>query len=271
MGQYNRLKELTVLYIEDELDVMEEVEDILTLKVGTLFTAQNGKEALEVYAKNTIDIIITDIQMPTMDGLEMIEILRKENLDIPIVITSAFTEVDFLKRAIDLHVDKYITKPIDIAQLFSVLNRASEVIFQKRKVEERDKVIKKVLDMHPYYSLLIDEENIKNINNELLAFLGYKDEKEFLCSHIENDVECISYSSIDDLTSIIIDIKNKALEDDLICLKSKDQTLVKYLLKPYYFEETNLFLIAFFEKEAYDTNTELQACKANSICQACNL
>lgn len=93
-----RLKELTVLYIEDELSVMEEIAEILEIKVNKLFTAENGQEALEVYYNNNIDIIITDIQMPIMNGLEMIEEIRKKDSLIPIIITTAFNETTFLKK-----------------------------------------------------------------------------------------------------------------------------------------------------------------------------
>ena len=269
MAKFNRLKELSVLYVEDELDVLEEVEDILSLKVGTLHTATNGQEGLDKFKNENIDIIITDIQMPVMDGLTMIEQIRKENEDIPIIITSAFNEVDFLKKAIDLHVDKYITKPIDLMQLLSVLDRASEVIFQKREVEQRDKILRTVLDMHPYYSLIVDEKNLEKLNNELLTFLKYEDGEEFTYSHIENEVGCQSYNSIEDLTSLIINSKNK--KNETICLRPKGEDMVKYILKPYFFEDTHLFLIAFFEKKKFETSAEFKACITNKICTACKL
>ena len=142
MSKFEKLKNLTVLYIEDEEDVREEVVDILTLKVGTLYVAINGEEGYEQYKQNHPDIIITDIKMPIMDGMQMISKIRSENLEIPIVITSAFNETEFFKTAIDLHVDKYIIKPIDIMQLFSVLNRAALVIYKKKELQHKDAMLK---------------------------------------------------------------------------------------------------------------------------------
>jgi signal transduction histidine kinase len=140
---YLRLKELQVLYIEDEIDVSEEVEDMLGLKVKKLYKASNGQEGLEIYNKHSnIDVIITDIKMPIMDGIEMISKIREFDETIPIIVTTAFNETSFLKKAIDLHVDKYIIKPIDMLQLFAVLNRASEVIFQKKELEQKDIMLK---------------------------------------------------------------------------------------------------------------------------------
>ena len=142
MSQYNRLKDLIVLYIEDEVDVKEEIVDMLDMKVGKLYIASNGQEGFEIYNHNKIDIIITDIKMPVMDGMTMIENIRQSNETIPIIVTTAFNEISFLKQAIDLHVDKYITKPIDFFQLLSVLNRASEVIFQKKELAQKDLILK---------------------------------------------------------------------------------------------------------------------------------
>ncbi len=141
--KYLRLKELVVLYVEDEIDVSEEIEDMLRLKVKKLYKASNGQEGLDLYNKySDIDVIITDIKMPEMDGITMISKIRESNETIPIIVTTAFNETSFLKQAIDLHVDKYIIKPIDMMQLFSVLNRASEVIFQKKELQQKDIMLK---------------------------------------------------------------------------------------------------------------------------------
>ncbi len=102
MKKYKRLKELTVLYVEDELDILEEIIDILNIKIGTLYTASNGQEGLDIYNRQDIDIIVSDIQMPVMDGMTMIENIREVDKTIPIIITTAFNEIDFLKKDVKL-------------------------------------------------------------------------------------------------------------------------------------------------------------------------
>ncbi|MBN2783054.1 MAG: response regulator [Campylobacterales bacterium] len=179
----DELKKLSLLYVEDEEDVMEEISEILELKVGKLYTATNGKEALEIYKNNTIDILVTDISMPIMDGMELISCIREENIDIPIVITTAFNEIEILKKAIDLSVDKYITKPIDLKQLFSVIKRASLTIFQKREIEQRDKIIQKMLEMKPYYSILVDSKNLQKLDNEIFSNLSWKKDAELILQY----------------------------------------------------------------------------------------
>lgn len=270
MYNYKRLSTLNVLYVEDEQDVMEEIEDILGIQVGRLFSATNGKEGLDIFNSEDIDIIISDIQMPVMDGFEMIEEIRKKDENIPVVITTAFNELEFLNKAIDLKVDKYITKPIDFEQFISVLDRASEVVFQRKQIEERDMLLKSVLDMQPYYSLLVDEDNIEKVNQDILKFLGYEkdDEIEYNFSNIELD--CQVYSNLSDVTKIITDVKNEN-KNEVICLKPKDQELTKYILKPSFFEETKLFLIAFFEYDKVHSCEEFKSCLINTNCRTCSL
>ena len=268
MKKYKRLKELTVLYVEDEIDVREEISEMLELKVGKLFISKNGKEALDIYNKEDIDIIITDIQMPIMDGMSMIEIIRETDESIPVIITTAFNETSFLKRAIDLHVDKYITKPIDFVQLISVLNRSADVVFQRKEIDKRDRVIKTILDMHPYYSLIVDEVNIKKINLDLLAFLDSDDSRKFTYHHIKNDI-CIQYETINELTNLIISLKDEEYKNDMICLKEKGDNKIKYVVKPYFFESSHLFLIAFFEYDKVSIDEQFLKSISNPECLNC--
>ncbi len=270
MKKYNRLKELTILYVEDDIDISEEIIDILQLKVKKVLSASNGEEALTIYKNEKVDIIITDIQMPIMDGLTMIQHIREVDEEIPVIITSAFNETSFLKQAIDLHVDKYIAKPIDIGQLLSVLNRASEVIFQKREIESRDIVIKTILDMHPYYSIIIDEKKIQNIKVELLSFLGYENSEEFSFSSVENNDKCKVFNSIEALIELIVLMKENNSKEELICLKTKNKEQIEFILKPYYFEGTNLFLMAFFEEKEMNSEA-FKGCLSHPTCKSCKL
>ena len=258
MAKYKRLKELAILYVEDEMDVMEEIIDMLQIKVGKLYTAINGQEGLDIYNQEDIDIIISDIQMPVMDGMTMIKNIREVNESIPIVITTAFNEIEFLNQAIDLHVDKYITKPIDMMQLLSVLDRASEVVFQKREIEQRDKIIQTILDMRPYYSLIADENNIEKLNLKLLSFLGDENKGDFSYRHIKDEIECENIESIKELTQIILNLKKDNIEDKTICLQNENN--IRYLMKPYFFPDTHLFLLSFFEYEKVYQSKEFEKC-----------
>ncbi len=115
------LKKLTVLYVEDEDDVREQFTVFLKRLVGVLVTARDGVEGIEAHQAYQPDIIITDILMPNMDGLTMIQEIRKFDNDIPIIVLTAFEQVDYLKRSINIGVDKYVTKPVNGFQLQETL------------------------------------------------------------------------------------------------------------------------------------------------------
>ena len=117
---FNSLKDCVVLYVEDEKAVREQTQMILKDFVKEVYFASNGEEGLKIALEKEIDIIVTDILMPDMNGLEMLKKLKNEpQRTIPAIITTAFTETEYLMDAISLKVDGFIMKPINIKDLIS--------------------------------------------------------------------------------------------------------------------------------------------------------
>ena len=85
--------------------------------------AENGKEALEKIEQNEPDVVLTDIRMPYMDGLEMAENIRQRYPSIKIVIFSGFDEFEYAKKAIKLNVIEYILKPVNVEELTAILKK----------------------------------------------------------------------------------------------------------------------------------------------------
>ncbi len=115
------LKTLTVLYVEDDLDTREQFSDFLRRPVGTLITATNGAEGLEAFKKHHPDIVVTDIHMPVMDGLTMAGEIRAIEPSVPIIVITAFEQTDYLMRAVNIGIDKYVTKPVNSFLMFECL------------------------------------------------------------------------------------------------------------------------------------------------------
>jgi len=113
------LKNITILYVEDDQLIREQTWAILNKLFKKVFSAYDGVNGLEIFKehKNEIDVIVTDINMPNMNGLEMIEAINKIDSSLPTIVTTAHTDSSFLINAIDLNVDKYISKPIQIKDL----------------------------------------------------------------------------------------------------------------------------------------------------------
>lgn len=125
------LKNLTVLYVEDDLEVREQMTLFLKKRVGHLLTATDGDEGLTMFKKASPDLIISDLQMPKMDGLTMSKKIRSTS-SVPIIITTAYSEKETLLDAIDTGVISYILKPIDASELITALEKAAMIIFREK-------------------------------------------------------------------------------------------------------------------------------------------
>ncbi|EAL5963635.1 response regulator transcription factor [Campylobacter jejuni] len=115
-------KELIILVVEDEVKTRESMINILSERFSKVIGAQNGDEGLKKFKKFKPDLVITDIAMPIMDGLDMAREIKKISDDVPIVVLSVYSEKERLLRSIDIGIDKYLIKPVDIEELFKVLD-----------------------------------------------------------------------------------------------------------------------------------------------------
>ncbi|HEA7276533.1 TPA: response regulator transcription factor [Campylobacter jejuni] len=115
-------KELIILVVEDEIKTRELLINVLSERFSKVIGAQNGDEGLKKFKKFKPDLVITDIAMPIMDGLDMAREIKEISDDVPIVVLSAYSEKERLLRSIDIGIDKYLIKPVDIEELFKVLD-----------------------------------------------------------------------------------------------------------------------------------------------------
>jgi len=116
-------KELTLLLVEDEDSIRESMQEVFSGMFQKVISASNGDEGLKKFKKFSPDIVITDIMMPIMDGLEMSKQIKEVSKNTPVIILSAYSEKERLLKAIDVGIDKYVIKPIDMDELFVVLEQ----------------------------------------------------------------------------------------------------------------------------------------------------
>jgi YesN/AraC family two-component response regulator len=128
------LKQLTVLYVEDEESIRNEVAHFLTRRVGRIVVAANGREGLDLYQAQRPDLVLSDIQMPAMDGLEMAAEIKRLQRATPVILTTAFNDTNYLQSAIALGVDGYVLKPIDLEQLLQAVLRSVDILMQAREI-----------------------------------------------------------------------------------------------------------------------------------------
>lgn len=123
------LKTLTVLYVEDEPEARTLTSVFLGRRVGTLLAAGNGAEGLAVFQGKGARIVITDIRMPVMDGLDMVREIRQLDPTVLVIVTTAFEEREYLARAVTMGIDHYVLKPIPFERLeFALLTCAHRLL-----------------------------------------------------------------------------------------------------------------------------------------------
>jgi len=115
-----------LLYIEDEAPIRMITSMFLEPYFNKIFEASNGIEAIKIYQQERPDIIITDIEMPKMNGLEFCKKIREEDKDTPIVIITAHTSIEYLLEAVSLNLIKYLSKPLKENELIQVLENCFE-------------------------------------------------------------------------------------------------------------------------------------------------
>lgn len=120
------LKNITVLYAEDEQALRDVTVNILNGFTKKQFVAEDGMQGLELFKKHKdeIDLIITDVNMPNMNGLEMAREIKALNASIPIIVATAFSNSEYLLEAINLGIDKYVLKPVDMKKLLNVMSQS---------------------------------------------------------------------------------------------------------------------------------------------------
>jgi len=129
-------KDLNVLYVEDDVSLREEVSLFLSDIFNQVDLASNGEEGLQKLTQNHYSLVITDIRMPVMDGIEMIEKIKERYPEQPILVTSAHNEIEYLVKLINLGIDHFITKPLQSEQILHILHKIVEQIYHKQALQQ---------------------------------------------------------------------------------------------------------------------------------------
>ncbi|MBF0573809.1 MAG: sigma-54-dependent Fis family transcriptional regulator [Desulfamplus sp.] len=137
MTNFIKLKNLSILLVEDEHELRRETAAFLELYCGQVMQASNGREALAIIDSKhpDIDIVVSDIRMPVMDGLELAENLKMRSSEIPLIFCTAYTETNYLLKAIEMGVAAFVRKPVDTDELMEAISKAALPLLQRRSIE----------------------------------------------------------------------------------------------------------------------------------------
>lgn len=169
---YNFLKNKTALYIEDELSVLRNISTLMRSYFDRFYIAVDGEAGYKLFQENKIDVLLVDIELPKINGLELIKKIRKENIDIPIVVISAYTKTDYLLESIELNLTKYIVKPLTTKKIHELLTQLNNEFSDGDIVEFSENTLLHIKEMkvtfgHSEHQLTKKEfEIVKTLSNK---------------------------------------------------------------------------------------------------------
>jgi len=171
----NCLKDCVLLYVEDEQSVQNQTKMILDDFVKEVRVANDGEEGLKIALEEDIDIIVTDIMMPHKNGIEMLRELKEAGKNTPAIITTAFTETEYLMEAIKLKVDGFITKPINIKDLISSVYAVMLPKVQKEELKGCSYMVDALSILVGGKKIEILKYIINNLDKEHVFYGSYQD------------------------------------------------------------------------------------------------
>lgn len=166
----------TVLYVEDEDPIRERLQKTLGVKFKEVIVAADGEEAFDIFKERTPDIIITDICMPKVSGLELSKAVKELSPNTPIVITTAHNETNFFIEAIECGINNFILKPIELSMLFRTVDDICDALDIKRELSKQSNLLseyKKAVDASNIVCKTDTSGVITYVNDEFCKVSGY--------------------------------------------------------------------------------------------------
>jgi len=185
------LKTLTVMYVEDDESIRTSLGNILKKVFKEVITCVDGQEGVSNYLMYTndmdieFDAIISDINMPNMNGLEMIKEIRKHNVDIPVVMTTAHGESNYLMEAIKVNVSGYTLKPIDTKELLVTVQKFCQIKRNMKLIQEKEAELSEYMDLMDGIATIVkvDQQDMIISTNSYFNEVAQYEENELVDSN----------------------------------------------------------------------------------------
>lgn len=161
---------LKVLFVEDEKDTRERVEKLLKRRFSSVFVAENGQDGWELFQRCSPDVVITDLNLPDISGIMLIEQIRKINKKTAILIITAYNESGYLMQAIELGVSNFLIKPLDFELLDSAMEKIHRVFTMEAELERQRQYVRTVLDFQESLVIVTDGTLLLDANKRFVTF-----------------------------------------------------------------------------------------------------
>jgi two-component system, sensor histidine kinase and response regulator len=160
---------LTLLYVEDEKVTLDAVSAMIARKFPELVvrTAENGAQGLQLFRELGADLVITDMKMPVMHGIEMARQIVAEKKQTPIIVTSAHGDMDYFIESIEIGISRYVMKPIEVGKLFSAIEDTVARLRLERELEAHQESI---IALNQHLTARASELEIANRDLEAFSY-----------------------------------------------------------------------------------------------------
>lgn len=174
-------KEISILFVEDDEKIRVEISYFLyKLSFKNIYIAKDGKEGLQKYKEKKPDIVLTDLTMPIMNGLEMSREIKSLDIDVPILLITSHFEKEITESAVDIGIDAYLFKPISLSRLELILEKYISRILLQRKFLNKHKLLeeyKRAIDVSASVTKTDANGVITYVNDSFCTMSGYTKEE----------------------------------------------------------------------------------------------
>lgn len=179
----------TLLYVEDEEITRQTVLSLLGRRFPGLAIhgASNGAEGAELFRELSPDLVVTDIRMPAMSGIDMARQLMAQRPSLPVIVTSAHSDMQYLIESIELGISRYVLKPIDSGKLFAAIDACLDTLALERELQAQQAFVRKLsraVQQSPSSIVITDPRGMVEYVNPKFAELSGYAEGEVLGRHL---------------------------------------------------------------------------------------
>lgn len=202
-------KDITILYVEDDESIREGYKRALKKYCNHLLLASNGVEGVEMFEKHAPDIIVSDINMPKLNGIKMAKQIKEQNPNQFIIFTTAYSDSEYTVEALELQVEGYLLKPVDKVKLKERLQQLAKSIYLEKENKKQQLIINHILSSSYSMLVLTDFESISFASNSFYELLGVNNHEDF-------------FQKYESFLNVFIQ------HDDYLFAKTKEELLHRY-------------------------------------------
>lgn len=207
----NKLAKLKLVYIEDDDEIRNYIKEFFERYTTKIYCAKDAETGMKLYKEHKPHLLIVDINLPKINGIQFIKNIRKTDRDIKVIISTAYTNREFMLDAIELQITRYLVKPVTSNDLFKVLEKVFEELNEKNsEISFID--LGEGFKFHLNNNTLFQNDkeiNLRKKELELLQFFISKSNSIITYEMLENEIWYESVMTPDAIRSQIRNIRRK--------------------------------------------------------------